>query len=98
VYFHKAVFVMPRSPEIVIAVQLNVLLFAGYAEALGTRELAVTLGEGATVGELLKAVRGFDAAKALPPAAVAVNQEYAAEHTRLAPGDEVAIIPPVAGG
>jgi molybdopterin converting factor small subunit len=34
----------------------------------------------------------------LPPALVAVNQAYAELSQRLIAGDEVAIIPPVAGG
>jgi molybdopterin converting factor subunit 1 len=79
-------------------VRLNVLLFASYAEALGASSVGVTLADGATVDDLLAAVRQMAAGTALPPAAVAVNQEYAVRSQRLEPADEVAIIPPVAGG
>ncbi|MDQ8165168.1 MAG: MoaD/ThiS family protein [Gemmatimonadota bacterium] len=58
----------------------------------------MTLADGATVNDLLAAVRQLAAGKALPPAAVAVNCEYATAQQLLKPGDEVAIIPPVAGG
>lgn len=77
---------------------MNVLLFASYAEALGAPSVGVTLDDGATVGDLLAAVGKMAAGAGLPPAAVAVNSEYASRSLRLAPGDEVAIIPPVAGG
>lgn len=78
--------------------QLNVLLFASYAEAFGGPAVGVALKDGATVADLLEAVRSMGPARGLPPAAVAVNQEYAAATQRIKAGDEVAIIPPVAGG
>lgn len=78
--------------------QLNVLLFASYAEALGGTEVQVTLPDGASVRDLLAAVKRMVPQKGLPPAAVAVNHEYAATSRVLRLGDEVAIIPPVAGG
>ena len=74
------------------------LLFASYAEALGGSSIRIAVAEGAVVGDLLAAVRQLVPAKPLPPAAVAVNQEYAPMTRRLQSGDEVAIIPPVAGG
>lgn len=78
--------------------QLNVLLFASYAEAFGGPCVGVTVNDGATVADLLAVVRNMGPAAGLPPAAVAVNQEYAPASRRLSSGDEVAIIPPVAGG
>ena len=74
------------------------LLFASYAEALGASSVRVLLRDGANVGDLLAAVRAMAPAGTLPPAAVAVNQEYASLAQRLSSSDEVAIIPPVAGG
>lgn len=79
--------------------QVGVLLFASYADALGTRSLNVTLAEGATVRDALAYVRALPGAGALPPAPLmAVNAEYAALDKPLSHGDEVALIPPVAGG
>lgn len=77
----------------------RVLLFASYAEALGCSEMDIALPERATVADLLAHVRALAATHALPAAPlIAVNQEYAAFDALLLPGDEVAIIPPVAGG
>ena len=78
--------------------QLSVLLFASYAEAIGSPTVAVTVPSGATAGDVLAAVRALAAGSDLPPALVAVNQEYAMTSDRVSEGDEVAIIPPVAGG
>ena len=78
---------------------VTVLLFASYADALGTSALELPLPAGATVREVLARLSSFPGAASLPPAPmVAVNQEYASHDRRLQAGDEVAIIPPVAGG
>ena len=79
--------------------QLTVLLFASYAERLGAPSVALTVRDGATVGDLLGRIAQLPGADGLPPSPlVAVNQRYAARDQVLAAGDEVALIPPVAGG
>jgi molybdopterin converting factor subunit 1 len=75
----------------------TVLLFASYADALGPT-LTVDLPEDATVSTLLARVAALPEAGRLPRAMVAVNQRYARADQRLAAGDEIALIPPVAGG
>lgn len=78
---------------------VTVLLFASYADALGARSLDVEVREGATVAELLEGISARDRSGRLPPSPlVAVNQRYAQPEQALARGDEVAILPPVAGG
>ena len=78
---------------------VNVLLFASYADSLGTSALALEMAEGATVGDVVARVREMPGASRLPSEPlVAVNERYAKRDRVLAPGDEVAIIPPVAGG
>lgn len=78
---------------------VNCLLFAAYRDAAGLDELAVELPEGATVGMLLESVRASLRADWLPDLpVVAVNAEYSDHDTGLKHGDEVAIIPPIAGG
>jgi molybdopterin synthase sulfur carrier subunit len=78
---------------------VTVLLFASYADALGTSRLSLDVAEGATVSELLGRLRERAGAHALPPQPlVAVNEEYASASQALRSGDTVAIIPPVAGG
>ena len=82
--------------------QLSVqtLFFAAYRDLFGTPRLSVQVSEGATVADLVAELRSrgapFDALPATP--AVAVNRTYAPLSERLAAGDEVAFIPPVAGG
>ncbi len=76
-----------------------VLLFASYADLLGGDRISLDLPAGASVRDLLDHVRTLPGADRLPPTlVVAVNQQYANPQQRLAVGDEVALIPPVAGG
>jgi len=81
-------------------VSVQALFFAAYRDLLGTKALSVDLPEGATVADLIAELRGRGAPfNALPAApAVAVNRTYAAHNETLSAGDEVAFIPPVAGG
>ena len=79
--------------------KVRALFFASYAEAFGRGEQAIELPAGATVDDFVAAIRKDPAAARVPPRPlVAVNQRYARPETRLAEGDEVALIPPVAGG
>jgi molybdopterin converting factor subunit 1 len=80
---------------------IRVLFFASYREMVGSGELRLELpGSGGTVSDLLQLLwdRGhpFDALPAAP--VVAVNQTFATLDTPLSEGDEVAFVPPVAGG
>ena len=78
---------------------LSVLLFASYSDAFGLDRLEVTLPAGATVSDLVREVTGRPDGGFLPPRpAVAVNRRHVAYDRVIGPGDEVAIIPPVAGG
>jgi molybdopterin converting factor small subunit len=67
---------------------------------VGADRLDVDLPAGATVADLVEQVVGR--VPALGPiigsSRYAVNREYLPESTVLRPGDEVAFIPPVAGG
>jgi molybdopterin converting factor subunit 1 len=78
---------------------ITVLLFASYADALGRPRIEVPLAVGATVAQMVASVRAAGDPARLPSRPlVAVNQEYASYDRILEPGDEVALIPPVAGG
>jgi molybdopterin synthase catalytic subunit len=79
-------------------VNVKVLVFASYAEALGRGELDVELPAGATVADCVAEVRRQTGAGVPPAPLVAVNRVYARPEHLLSEGDEVAIIPPVAGG
>lgn len=74
---------------------LSVRLFAGLREALGS-ELSVSLPRGSLARDVRAAVARLHPCAA--SAAVAVNLEVANDARVLAPGDEVALLPPVGGG
>ena len=79
---------------------VNALFFAAYRDLVGESSISVELREGATVADLVGELRGrgspFDVLPVEP--AVAVNQTYAFMDEALGSDDEVAFIPPVAGG
>jgi sulfur-carrier protein len=78
---------------------VTVLLFASYADSLGTHSMRFDVPAGATVGDVLGRVRALPGAERLPSEPLmAVNERYARRSRVLEPDDEVAIIPPVAGG
>ena len=77
---------------------LRVLLFASWADALGARAIDVDVSDQATAADVLAALQSRSAGTALPRPALAVNRCLVPAHTRITRGDEVAIIPPVAGG
>jgi molybdopterin synthase catalytic subunit len=72
---------------------VSVRLFAGLRERAGASHVEVELPEDATVADLL-------AAMDLGPRScvAAINREYADGGSRITPGDEVALVPPVSGG
>jgi molybdopterin converting factor subunit 1 len=76
------------------------LFFAQYRDFAGADEIAVELPETATVADLVARLRaGANGLSKLPASpVVAVNMDYAPLATALREGDEVAFIPPVAGG
>lgn len=80
--------------------QLSVRFFALYRERAGCGLAAVELSDGATVADLVGAVRQRFPRLAPPeaPIVVAVNEEYAEPDAVLREGDEICLIPPVSGG
>ncbi len=80
--------------------RVNLLYFASFREASGRAEEARDLPEGTRVVDLWRRVAReiprLAAFPAMPPAAV--NHEYVGGDTVLHDGDEVAFLPPVAGG
>jgi molybdopterin synthase catalytic subunit len=73
--------------------RVSVRLFAGLRERAGAARVEVELPEQATVADLLSAM------ELTPRSCVAaINLEYAGPATRIAPGDEIALVPPVSGG
>ena len=79
---------------------VDVNFFALYRERAGCSRCQVDVPDGGTVNDLTVAVRGMFPHLAPPGVniVVAVNTEYADPDHRLAPGDEICLIPPVSGG
>ena len=80
--------------------KIKVLFFASCRDAVGHRSCDWDIEEGYQVADLQR-----DLVAAYPQLAavqkvlsIAVNSEYAGNHTVLKAGDEVALIPPVSGG
>jgi molybdopterin converting factor subunit 1 len=92
VVWHPEGFLMPH---------VCVLYFGGLREALGCAEERLELSDGiSTVGALCAHLATKHSAYAARKAHVRVarNEAFASDEERLADGDVVALIPPVAGG
>ena len=83
-----------------MAEKIKVLYFAHARDAAGKQVETVALEEPITAGELLtRLVESHPKLRQLRPSLrLSVNRELADEGLRLRDGDEVAILPPVAGG
>jgi molybdopterin synthase catalytic subunit len=80
---------------------VHVRLFAVLRERAGTDSLDLELRDGATVADAMRALAEIESLGELlerMPVHMAVNRDYAADGTVLAPDDELALIPPVSGG
>jgi sulfur-carrier protein len=79
---------------------VRVLAFAGARDVLGTSELLLPIEERCTADELLERVcQQFPRLEPYRRSIrVAVNGTYAKSDDEVRTGDEVALIPPVAGG
>jgi MoaE-MoaD fusion protein len=75
--------------------EVRVRLFAALRERAGTDVIELDLGPGARVGDALEQLGELTDGV---PVVMAVNRKYADAAAPLAPGDEVALIPPVSGG
>lgn len=78
---------------------LKIALFGITRDIVGEPTLAMPTPAPATVGALLDHLRAvYPALGQLRSCAVAVNNEYAPAGQAIGPNDEIALIPPVAGG
>jgi molybdopterin synthase catalytic subunit len=80
--------------------QVRVRLFATLRQMAGWSEREIEVPEGSTVGDLMARLEETYPALALKGRTLyaAVNQEYTRGERQLAPGDEIALLPPVSGG
>src|SRR5450432_1118667 len=80
--------------------QVTVLFFGMLKDLAGQGSDSLRLPDNATLsdvlnhyGEQIPRLKDFAASMAM-----SVNQEYAGPDTKLKPGDEIALLPPVSGG
>jgi len=90
---------LQQPPRFAEMTQLQVLLFASYADAFGASTVTVTVPEPATSADVVTALRTLPGGNALPAAPViAVDRRYTRGVVPVHAGQEIALIPPVAGG
>lgn len=78
---------------------VTVQLFASYAERFGASALQVPIQAGMSVGDLIRHIRALPGSEIIRDSArVAVNRQFASPDQVIDPRDEIALIPPVAGG
>jgi len=78
---------------------IRVQLFASYAERLGQHVIELPADGLRTAGDVLDRVRALPSGAAIGPSTlVAVNLRHAPPDTPVKAGDEIAIMPPLAGG
>ncbi|HEX6134175.1 MAG TPA: MoaD/ThiS family protein [Longimicrobiales bacterium] len=80
--------------------RIRLLLFALYRDITGVDELDIEVRDGSSAAAALDDLRAGDVRfRAIPERpVVAVNREYATLDVPLRDGDELALLPPVAGG
>ena len=78
---------------------VRVFLFASYADTLGLDSLELEFEAPVSVGDALIRLRSLPGGDRLPPKPMcALNLRHVTYDTLLSAGDELAILPPLAGG
>jgi molybdopterin synthase sulfur carrier subunit len=79
--------------------RVRLRFFARYADAVGRAEALVSVALPATVADIVRWARALPGGEALPERPLAaVNLRHARLDTPVQDGDEVALLPPLAGG
>jgi molybdopterin converting factor small subunit len=80
-------------------VRVRVLLFGSYAERLAAQTLDLAIPAPVTVGAVVAHLRSLPGGEQLPSRPLtALNLTHVAPEAAVSPGDEIAILPPLAGG
>jgi molybdopterin converting factor small subunit len=88
---------MPRTATPPLTVR--VLLFASYADTLGFDSVELSFNEPAIVDDALARLRALPGGERLPRKPLcALNLTHVRPDARLSGGDELAVLPPLAGG
>jgi len=83
-----------------LRMKVRLLFFAVLRDIAGSDEQELAVGEGTTAGDVWESLRRTYARLAAytQPPMIAINESYATPDAVLRDGDELAFIPPVAGG
>jgi molybdopterin synthase sulfur carrier subunit len=78
---------------------IRVLLFASYADTLGFDSVELSFDSPACVADALERLRALPGGERLPPKPLcALNLAHVRVDAPLSGGDELAVLPPLAGG
>lgn len=90
----------PRMARVAARIRVQVLYFGPLRELAGCAEDSVEVEGGASVADVFEACSARHAAMGRFRSAVVPsrNREFASWPSEVAPGDEVAFLPPVSGG
>lgn len=87
------------NPDHSVPPVIRVQLFASYAERLGGEVLELPASDIRTAGDVLARLRALPRGEVIGPATlIAVNLRHAPLTMVVNPGDDVAVMPPLAGG
>ena len=79
--------------------EIQLLFFGITTDIVGVNKMKYTLKKGTTVGQLKELlIAQFSALKNINDFAIAINEEYAEDSTKITKNNVIAIIPPVSGG
>jgi molybdopterin converting factor small subunit len=80
-------------------IAVRVLLFGIYAETLAFDAVELVLDSPATVADAVERLRALPHGERIPPRPLcALNFAQAGMNAPITPGDELAVLPPLAGG
>lgn len=89
-----------HTSAVLTTITIRCRLFGRYAEALGVERVDIELARNASTKDAVAALRSrLENPDLLPEhPLVAINQEHALPDAQLEDGDELAFLPPLAGG
>ena len=87
------------SSSVAPGLTVRVLLFGSYADARGFYQVDLTLASPATLDDVIAHLRALAGGDRLPPKPLcARNLAHVGAGEPIASGDELALLPPLAGG
>ena len=96
---HRSVYLSFMTTTAPFTLTIQVLLFGSYAERLGRAAVELALPSPATIADAVAQLRSLQGGDGIPPRPLcALNLSQAPLEAPLSAGDELALLPPLAGG